>query len=117
MIPGVRGVIASKEEARAFHETEANCNTCKHLKRVQHEKDRHGFLYGQCGHNPFGHMFVMKFHPDDPMHMRCYVPRWHDEQQPYDSFSVWATDARTVALMKRCKELEGGTSHEPGESK
>jgi len=66
---------SNKESASAFNASEANCNICKHLKRVAHEKDRAGFLYGHCGHNPFGNMFVMKFHPSDPMHMRCWESR------------------------------------------
>lgn len=80
MIPGVKNPTPhTQAEARSFHESEANCNTCKYLKREKHEKDKNGFLYGRCGRNPFGHMFVMKFHPEDPMHMRCYVSRWRDE--------------------------------------
>lgn len=76
MIPGVKHPAPhTKDEAAAFHASEANCNHCKHLLRVQHAKDPHGFLQGRCGSNPFGHMFVMKFHPDDPMHMRCWEGR------------------------------------------
>lgn len=76
MIPGVKNPTPhTKEEAAAFHANERNCNWCKHLVRVKHGKDPYGFLQGRCGHNPFGHMFVMKFHPDDPMHMRCWEPR------------------------------------------
>lgn len=79
MIPGIKlkpgQPRPTREEAAAFHESEANCNQCRHLKRAPHEKDRHGFLYGHCGANPFGQMFVMKFHPDDPMHMKCWEAR------------------------------------------
>ena len=65
----------TKEAAALFHANERNCNMCKHLVRVPHDKDKAGFLYGHCGHNPFGTMFVMKFHPDDPMFMRCWESR------------------------------------------
>lgn len=78
MIPGVKNrPKPTKEEAAAFHESEGNCNTCQDLRRIKHEKDRYhsGFLYGHCEHHLFGHMFVMAFHPDDPMHMRCWRPR------------------------------------------
>ena len=74
----------TKEEAQAFAESDGNCNTCKFLKRIKHDKDPHGFLYGHCEHNPFGHMFTMKFHPKDPMHMRCYVPRWEKTDNVFD---------------------------------
>lgn len=75
MIPGVRSDPPTKVEARAFHESEANCNHCRHLRRVQRPKDPLGFMEGHCGANPFGHLFAMKFHPDDPMHMKCWEPR------------------------------------------
>lgn len=57
---------------RAFHENDANCNTCKHLQRVKHEKCKFGFLEGRC----IAHGMSMRFHPDDPMLMPCYEPRW-----------------------------------------
>ena len=76
MIPGVKlNHKPSKESAQAYYEMEGNCNTCKHLQRVKHDKDQFGFMQGRCGANPAGHMFVMKFHPHDPMHMRCYQDR------------------------------------------
>ena len=92
-IPGVKAkYVMSKaaQEARvysakAFHESEANCNTCAHLMRVKHQKDRAGFLRGVCGNgksqwdaSPYATHIdgnVMRFHPDDPMHMPCYLPR------------------------------------------
>jgi len=58
--------------SRGFHEAEANCNTCAHLMRTKHAKCRHGFLEGACGKD--GH--ALRFHPDDPLHMACYVSRW-----------------------------------------
>lgn len=77
---------ARKESAIAFHDSEANCNTCKFLQRTAHDKHWLAFLEGRCTnpnaefeHHPYVHLFsdgVMKFHPDDPMHMPCYVSRW-----------------------------------------
>lgn len=73
------------QERRAFDESEANCNTCTHLRRVAAPKCKAGFLTGFCDH-PFRvaqrtpqilpHPDTMRFHPNDPMHMPCYVPRW-----------------------------------------
>lgn len=91
-MPGVKGnMLATKDydnkpTVRAFHESEANCNTCKHLVRVKHPKDPLGFLFGGCASKPDKHIYrqhdiptehvPITFHPDDPMHMACYVPRW-----------------------------------------
>lgn len=95
-IPGVRArlFIAPSEEAKrahkaegiAFHEAEANCNTCRYLERVKHSREPAGFLFGRCrsrnGRPDVSHYAdrargdVMIFHPDDPMHMPCYASRW-----------------------------------------
>jgi hypothetical protein len=64
---------ARKESVRSFNESEANCNTCKHLTRIKHEKCRFGFLQGTC--NKKGDGSVMKFHADDWMGMECYEAR------------------------------------------
>ena len=61
-----------KKEVNYFNEIEANCNTCKHLRRVPHEKCKSGFLYGKCKESKGE---IMQFHPDDPMYMPCYEPR------------------------------------------
>lgn len=76
MIAGVKTryvAIKDHKEARkvaqaAFNESEANCNTCAHLKRAAHPKNSAGFLYGSCSMQE-----NLMFHPDDPMHMQC----WH----------------------------------------
>lgn len=92
VIPGVKSrfVIAKdslpthRSSIRAFHESEANCNTCVHLERVPHKKDKFGFLVGKCASpdgkpqaNPYykSGEETMNFHPDDPMHMPCHVQR------------------------------------------
>ena len=93
-IPGVktRYYMARTDEAKAlhrengiaFHESEANCNTCSMLERVKRPKGKDGFLYGSCksksprfDKNPYktDDGFI-KFHPDDWMGMPCYVSRW-----------------------------------------
>ena len=96
IIPGVKArfVIAKtsismhRASIRAFHESEANCNTCVFLERVKHDKDKAGFLFGSCrsasGQPEMNPYFVsrdepMSFHPDDPMHMPCHTPRGRDE--------------------------------------
>lgn len=94
-IPGldVRYVLAPTQQAKeahkastlAFHESEANCNTCKDLLRVKHKKNAANLLYGEC-RSTQPHLEdspycgrkegeVMVFHPNDPMHMRCYTQR------------------------------------------
>lgn len=98
IVPGVRSLhpMAKTEKARAarkqsgiwFHESERNCNTCKYLERVPHEKSKAGFLYGRCTSevsqqecSPYASRQegdVMIFHPDDPMHMPCYESRWKE---------------------------------------
>lgn len=93
-IPGVkaryvvsqRSAQARKASAAAFHESEANCNTCRHLIRVKHQRRPDGFMHGKCGSgsgqpqsSPYSGRFedaVMVFHPDDPMHMPCYETRF-----------------------------------------
>lgn len=71
---------AFKASKAAFNENDANCNTCKHLQRVPHEKSRGGFLYGKCGKGIVEHQYPVKdgiimFHPDDPMLRECWSPR------------------------------------------
>lgn len=66
---------SSPASRQAYYEMEGNCNTCKHLERVGHAKSPHGFLQGRCQASPFCQMFVMTFHPHDPMHMGCYEDR------------------------------------------
>lgn len=96
VMPGVKVsyVMAATDEAKAaqkassiaYHESEANCNTCHHLERVKRDKNKAGFLYGRCKSaeskieaSPYysrteGNVIV--FHPDDPMLMPCYISRW-----------------------------------------
>lgn len=96
MIPGVKAryvmgsgdaaKLARKASSVAFHELDANCNTCKHLQRVAHEKSRAGFVLGMCGNklaDRSSHPYrdrerdgVMMIHPDDSMRMPCYESRW-----------------------------------------
>jgi hypothetical protein len=92
VVPGVKARYAAapgfedarQECVRLFHESERNCNTCNHLCRVFHNKNKAGFLYGTCNKgrmdaHPYKHLMVdgvMAFHPDDPMHMPCYESRY-----------------------------------------
>ena len=59
-----------KKSKRNFDESEANCNTCKHLVRVKHEPRKDGMLQGECQTMP-----NLLFHPDDFMGMNCYEQR------------------------------------------
>ena len=74
-VPGVKAryVAAKDADSRphfaAFHESEANCNTCRHLARTPHAKSSLGLLFGECQQGP------RMFHPDDPMHMPCWGAR------------------------------------------
>ena len=73
---------AHKLSVKLFHESEQNCNTCKHLVRLKHPKDSNGFLHGTCINTVCRNTLYqstkehMIFHPEDPMHMECYTPRW-----------------------------------------
>ncbi len=81
LIPGVRHrmFMASTTEAkakhkssvRAFHENDANCNTCRHLIRSSHEKNSAGFLFGKCAATGD----ALMFHPDDAMLKSCWTAR------------------------------------------
>jgi hypothetical protein len=73
-----------KRDRYLFDVSEANCNTCIHLLRIKHEKCATGFLQGKCKsipiNHPYQHRFKdyddnMIFHPNDPIHMECYVHR------------------------------------------
>lgn len=97
IVPGVKAVyiMGASVEAKkkklesdhAFHESEANCNTCTNLRRVTHDSIKGGFLVAQCGNpdrvpTPYPERAagLMMFHPSDPMLMPCYFPRWGIEQ-------------------------------------
>ena len=71
MIPGVKGPPPTQEEARAFNEWDANCNTCRHLTRVPCEP--------RCGSPHDGicqlKQVPIRFHPDDWMGMSCWEAR------------------------------------------
>lgn len=88
VIPQVNGtyvchpdaIEARKTSVKHFNEVEANCNTCKHLERVKHEKAKGGFLYGKCGKGTTKHLYpvnngVIMFHPEDWMGMDCWEAR------------------------------------------
>lgn len=65
---------AFKEEKRLFDESEANCNTCKHLERIPHKKQSPStIMTGICIHTPY--RIEVKFHPDDWMGMKCWEAR------------------------------------------
>lgn len=76
------------EEARrqsyiAFADSEANCNTCRHLERLPSRKTADGLLKGRCKAIPIKHPYpirdgVITFPPDDCMLMECYESRWGD---------------------------------------
>ncbi len=61
---------AKKAVVFDFEVSEGNCNTCRYLERVTHEKNAGGWLYGKCYKNVY-----LKFHPDDPMNMVCHSHR------------------------------------------
>lgn len=89
-----------KINRQLFDENDANCNTCKYMQRVKHEKDRHGFLCVQCT-NPNGlsssgqyrketpDAKVFWIHPDDWMGMECYQHRSViDANEDYFSYPI-----------------------------
>ncbi len=63
-----------------FNAIDTNCNFCVNLERVKHAKNAAGFLYGSCKKDVTMHQYpvdgkVIMFHPEDPMHMKCWEPR------------------------------------------
>lgn len=76
------GLLARKESYRTFCDSEQNCNTCRHLKRVPHKKNAHSLMAGICLSAPVNHPYrvgknnEILFHPDDWMGMQCYESRW-----------------------------------------
>ena len=114
VMPGVKAryVMGNSDEAvnakrlsdQTFHESEANCNTCGHLKREGHEKIKGGFLLGRCDNpmkvpTPYAERSpgLMVFHPDDPMNMSCYVSRWALKSEPNQPPAL---DTRAQLAMK-----------------
>ncbi len=95
-VPGVKAryaisarpeVLAThKAQGVAFHESEANCNTCRALVRIPLPKALDGLHVGCCSSQngrpqdgPYANRTmgdITVFHPDDPMHMPCYESRW-----------------------------------------
>jgi len=77
------------ESVKIFNEYEANCNTCKHLERVPHEK-RHGSspLQGRCKkfknpehvtkHGAYLENGIIRFWAEDYMGMPCHEMRGTD---------------------------------------
>lgn len=64
-----------KQQQIAFHESEANCNTCANMERIKHEKSKFGFLKIKCCMDNK----IKTIHPDDPMFMSCYKSRWENK--------------------------------------
>lgn len=72
------------EHVESYEAAEQNCNTCAHLIRIKHAPQTDGMLYGRCGVGSLDLSTalhtrsddgVMKFHPEDPMHMKCWESR------------------------------------------
>ncbi len=67
-------ILIYKDSCKLFEISEANCNTCKFLQRIKHEKSTDGFLKGKCTKKGID----LKFHPNDPMwyiNNDCYIHR------------------------------------------
>ncbi len=72
-----------KEDINTFNEFERNCNTCKHLIRVKHDKCSSGQLKGKCNGSKistFNYPLIIKndiihFYPQDYMDMKCWENR------------------------------------------
>jgi len=67
-IPQVKGLHpaapgykeARRESYEAFCDSDANCNTCRHLERIPHEKCQYRMLYGRCKSTPINHPYIEK---------------------------------------------------------
>jgi hypothetical protein len=80
-LPTVRGVLwecpsrdAYIDMRSAYEACERNCNTCRHLTRIPHDKCQHGFLQGTCNK----HSKPLRFHPEQPDQMSCWESRRED---------------------------------------
>lgn len=65
------GIQARKESKKNFDEMDANCNTCKNLQRLHHDKRKDGQLVGVCKVTAD----KLLFHPDDHMGKECWESR------------------------------------------
>jgi hypothetical protein len=76
-------VQARKESVKQFNDSEQNCNTCKHLKRVKFDKaywKTSGLQPGECFNEHKKPMYqregnTVLFAPDDCMSQECYASR------------------------------------------
>lgn len=64
---------AWRKAKKDFDEFERNCNTCKHL--VRHPYKGSDLRTGECNPNNAPYPFLIKFHPDDHMNMKCWEAR------------------------------------------
>ena len=77
LIPQVNGTYvcapdakhAYVESKKAFDEMDANCNTCRNLDRLPHEKRE--LMRGMCAIRGE----IVRFHPEDCMSMTCWDAR------------------------------------------
>jgi hypothetical protein len=82
VVPQVKGSYVCSPDAlefrkisiKAFNEVDANCNTCKNLERLPHEKQHPAAPHkGNCKLHPYA--TKVTFHPDDWMGMVCWQTR------------------------------------------
>lgn len=67
---------ARKCEYQAFADNDRNCNTCRNLERIKQPRDPFGSQRGRCKLIIPPESDLIKFYPDDPMHMSCYESRF-----------------------------------------
>ena len=65
------GFHSRVDSKKNFDEMDANCNTCKNLQRIPHEKRKDGQLVGVCKLKSE----QLLFHPDDWMGKECWEAR------------------------------------------
>lgn len=78
---------AHKQSLAWFHESEANCNACRHFTREKSIKVKgraaiNSFMMGKCTrvtktltNNYYSEPMYLKIYPQDPMHMSCWEKR------------------------------------------
>ena len=83
-VDGPEGKAARAEDVRLFDESEANCNTCRWLRRLPFVKDGSGLMPGRCdGPAPAWSVHPyppragspMRFAPEDWQGMPCWEAR------------------------------------------
>lgn len=95
-----------------FHESERNCNTCVNLERVKHPKCSAGWLTGRCKNIDHAKSVqlleaddLIRYYPDDPMHMSCYVSRHQVQSTKHETQIMIALEKDKMTTFAERKQI------------